>query len=78
MSEKRARAIAALEDRQDEESFLATKQLIERELAAGETPELLVDYGYVHEAYGRSLVRSALARYERALELDPDFERAHR
>jgi predicted Zn-dependent protease len=70
--------IAAYEECQDEASFLRASEVVERELAGGETAPLLLDHGYLQEVRGRVAVRDALRSYERALELDPAFGRAHR
>jgi hypothetical protein len=53
-------------------------EVVERELAGGETAPLLPDHGCLQEVRGRVAVRDALRSYERALELDPAFGRAHR
>jgi tetratricopeptide (TPR) repeat protein len=69
--------IAVLEDRQDEASFEAAKQAFDAALAEGEDAGLLYEYGYIHECRARGSVREAIRWYERSLELDPTFEKAH-
>jgi tetratricopeptide (TPR) repeat protein len=35
------------------------------------------EYGYLQECHGRNLIRAAVACYERAIELDPDWDKPH-
>ena len=35
------------------------------------------EYGYLQECHGRNLIRAAAACYERAIELDPDWDKPH-
>jgi len=35
------------------------------------------EYGYLQECHGRNLIRAAVARYERAIELDPGWDKPH-
>jgi tetratricopeptide (TPR) repeat protein len=70
-------AVTRLEARQDEESFLAAKSLLEERLAVEESPVLLHWYGYIHEVRGRVAIREAIGWYERAIEADPAYEKAH-
>ena len=67
----------AYEERQDEASFLRAHEVVEHQLAIGENARLHVDHGYLQEVRGRVAIREALRSYERALALDPAFERAH-
>ena len=67
--------IALLEEKQDEETFLEAKRVLEAALAEGEDGRLLLDYGYIHECRGRAAIREAIRWYERSLELDPTIER---
>jgi tetratricopeptide (TPR) repeat protein len=62
----------------DEEAYRAAKPLFEeavREHAAD--PRLLVRYGYLLECHGRIAIRQAAEKYERAIELDPGYDKAH-
>ena len=56
------------------EGMLAYQQLL------AEHPEdarLHWEYGYLQECRARNLIRAAIACYERAVELDPDWDQAH-
>jgi tetratricopeptide (TPR) repeat protein len=35
------------------------------------------EYGYLQECHGRNLIRAAAGRYERAIELDPGWDKPH-
>jgi tetratricopeptide (TPR) repeat protein len=59
----------------DERDFQAAKPLFEQALAAGETPHLLSDYGYLLIGHGRNELRRAVELLERAIELDPGFDK---
>ncbi len=71
------RLIALLEERRDEQTFQEAKQAIEAALAEGEDPQLLFQYGYIHQSRGWTAFREAVRNYERSLELDPTNEKAH-
>ena len=54
------------------EAMTAYEQLL------GEQPEdarLHLEYGYLQECHGRNSIRAAVARYERAIELDPGWDK---
>jgi tetratricopeptide (TPR) repeat protein len=56
------------------EAMLAYQQLL------AEHPEdarLHLEYGYLQECHGRNLIRAAVGRYERAIELDPGWDKPH-
>ena len=56
------------------EGMLAYHQLL------AEHPEdarLHLEYGYLQECRGRVLIRAAIGCYERAIELDPDWDKPH-
>jgi tetratricopeptide (TPR) repeat protein len=62
----------------DERDFSAATALYERALAEeGEDPRLLVEYGYLMECHGRNQLRRAAELYERAVELDSGYDKAH-
>jgi tetratricopeptide (TPR) repeat protein len=62
----------------DERDFSAATALYERSLAEeGEDPRLLVEYGYLLECHGRNQLRRAAELYERAVKLDPGYDKAH-
>jgi tetratricopeptide (TPR) repeat protein len=61
----------------DDEAFLAAKRLYEEALADGDDPTLLLDYGYLLECHGRHSIRHAVTRYERAIELEPTWDKPH-
>jgi protein O-GlcNAc transferase len=61
----------------DEATYERAARLYEDALA--ETPEdpvLLFEYGYLQECRGRAAIRAAVACYERAIETDPQYEKA--
>ena len=56
------------------EGMLAYQQLL------AEHPEdarLHLEYGYLQECRARTLIRAAIGCYERAIELDPDWDKPH-
>jgi len=56
------------------EAMTAYQQLL------AEHPEdatLHLEYGYLQECHGRNLIRAAAGCYERAIELDPDWDKPH-
>jgi tetratricopeptide (TPR) repeat protein len=61
----------------EEPDFVAAKPLFERALAEGEEARLLNDYGYLLESHARNELRRAAALYERAIELDPGYDKPH-
>ncbi len=61
----------------DESHFLEAKPLYEQALAEAPDARLLTDYGYLLECHGRSELRRAVELYERAIELDPAFDKPH-
>ena len=60
----------------DETAFREALPLFELAVANGATPEDLVHYGYLLESHARNQMREAVAQYERAIELDPEFDKA--
>jgi tetratricopeptide (TPR) repeat protein len=69
--------LARYEARGDERDFVEAKPLFEQAIAEAEDAWLLTGYGYLLESHGRNEVRQAVALYERAIELDPDDDKAH-
>ena len=66
------------EARGEESDFLAAKPLYERALAEERADaRVLNEYGYLLECHGRRELRRATALYERAIELDPDYDKPH-
>jgi len=62
----------------DERDFLEARPLFERASAERrEDARLLNDYGYLLECHGRNELRQAASLYERAIELDPEFDKPH-
>lgn len=62
----------------DERDFLAAKPLFERALADSDDDACLLNsYGFLLESHGRNLLRQAVALYERAIELDPEWDTPH-
>lgn len=70
-------AVDGLWARGDDESFCAAKLALDVALAQGEDSTLLLDRGYIHQIRATNELREALRWYERALELDPSFAKAH-
>jgi tetratricopeptide (TPR) repeat protein len=65
------------EARGDERDFLAAKQLYESALVGAEDARLANSYGYLLECHARNELRRAVALYEQAIALDPDFDKPH-
>lgn len=61
----------------DERDYLAAKRLYERALARAREARLLNDFGYLLECHARRELRRAVALYERAIELDPGYDKPH-
>lgn len=61
----------------EERDFLAAKPLFERALADLDDARLLNSYGFLLESHGRNELRQAVALYERAIELDPEWDKPH-
>jgi tetratricopeptide (TPR) repeat protein len=61
----------------DEDAFVEAKRLYEQALAEGADAQLLVRYGYLLQCHGSVSLRQAVAKYERAIELDPSADKAH-
>jgi tetratricopeptide (TPR) repeat protein len=64
------------EVRGDERDFATAKPLYEQALAEGESPQVLLEYGYLIECHGRRELRRAADNYRRAIELDPSMDKA--
>jgi tetratricopeptide (TPR) repeat protein len=61
----------------DERDFTAAKPLYEQALNEREDARVLCDFGYLLECHGRSELRRAVALYERAIDLDSDYDKPH-
>lgn len=61
----------------EESDFLAAQPLYEQALAEAPGARLLNDYGYLLECHGRRELRCAVDLYERAIELDHDYDKPH-
>jgi tetratricopeptide (TPR) repeat protein len=61
----------------EERDFLAAKPLYEQALAAGADARLLNDYGYLLECHSRRELAQAIQSYERAIDLDPAYDKPH-
>lgn len=72
----RHKLLERYEIRGDETDYLAAKPLYEQALTRWGDPQLLLEYGYLLECHARNELRQAVARYRRAVELDPDFDKA--
>ncbi len=56
------------------EAMLAYQQLLAEH---PEDAQLHLEYGYLQECRGRNVIRAAVACYERAIELDPGWDKPH-
>jgi tetratricopeptide (TPR) repeat protein len=61
----------------EERDFLAARPLYEQALAGEADARTLNDYGYLLECHGRRELRRAVELYERAIELDPAYDKPH-
>ena len=61
----------------DEALYLEALPLYERAAANGADPSELLDYGYLLECHARYQLRKAVDQYERAIQLDPNDDKAH-
>ena len=61
----------------EEDDFLAAKPLYEQELKEAPDARVLNDYGYLLYAHGRRELARAVELFERAIELDPDYDKPH-
>ena len=59
----------------DEAAYRKALPLYEQAARNGADAETLKDYGYLLECHARRLLRRAVELYERAIELDPDFDK---
>jgi cytochrome c-type biogenesis protein CcmH/NrfG len=57
-----------------EEAVALYQQLLDEH---PEDAQLQLEYGYLQECHGRNLIRAASGCYERAAELDPDWDKPH-
>jgi tetratricopeptide (TPR) repeat protein len=60
-----------------ESDFMAAKPLYEQALVDAADARVLTDYGYLLYAHGRNELRRAVELYERAIALDPAFDKPH-
>src|SRR5438094_8203329 len=61
----------------EEDDFVAAKPLYEQALAGAPDARVLNDYGYLLYTHARRLLRQAVELYERAIELNPGFDKPH-
>jgi len=61
----------------DETAYLEALPLYEQAIANGASAQDYVDYGYLLECHARNGLRRAVASYERAIELDPNLDKAY-
>jgi tetratricopeptide (TPR) repeat protein len=61
----------------EEDDFLAAKPLYEQARAGDPDAQVLNDYGYLLYAHARRELRQAVELFERAIELDPGFDKPH-
>jgi tetratricopeptide (TPR) repeat protein len=61
----------------EERDFLAAQPLYEEAVAEAPDARLLNDYGYLLACHGRRELARAVELYERAIELDPGYDKPH-
>jgi tetratricopeptide (TPR) repeat protein len=61
----------------EERDYLAAKPLYEKAAAATSDARLLNSYGYLLDCHAQRELRQAAALYERAIELDPSYDKPH-
>ena len=61
----------------EEPDFLAAKALYEQALAGEHDAHVLADYGYLLECHARLQLRRVVELYERAIRLDPSYDKPH-
>jgi tetratricopeptide (TPR) repeat protein len=61
----------------DERDFLAAKPLYEQALAEAPDARLISDHGYLLYCHARNEMRRAVEQFERAIELDPRYDKPH-
>ena len=61
----------------EERDYLAAKPLYEQAAAATSDARLLTGYGYLLYCHAQRELRQAAALYERAIELDPSYDKPH-
>jgi tetratricopeptide (TPR) repeat protein len=61
----------------DERDFVAAQALYEHALAEAGDARALADYGYLLECHARRDLRRAVELFERAIDLDPGYDKAH-
>ena len=59
----------------DEAAYEAARSLYVQAIADGANARDLNDYGYLLECHARNLLRSAVEQYERAIEMDPNWDK---
>lgn len=71
-------ALAQYEATGLEDVFLEAKRLYEQALVeAPDDAEIYIKYGYLLECHARNQLRQAVTQYERAIELNPSWSKAH-
>jgi tetratricopeptide (TPR) repeat protein len=60
-----------------ERDYVEAKLQYEQALAKAPDARLVSDFGYLLYAHARNELRHAVALYEQAIELDPDFDKPH-
>lgn len=59
----------------DEAVYLEALPLYEQAVQDRADPDTLKDYGYLLECHARHLLRKAVSMYQRAIELDPEYDK---
>ncbi|MBV8942771.1 MAG: tetratricopeptide repeat protein [Solirubrobacterales bacterium] len=74
---KKEDLLARYEALGDERDFAVAQALYEQAVSENSNARVLADYGYLLESHGRNELRRAIELYERAIDLDPSYDRAH-
>src|SRR5919197_6605419 len=74
---RREELLARYEALGEERDFAAAWPLYEQALTQAPDARVLNDYGYLLECHGRRELRRAVELYERAIELDPAYDKPH-
>jgi tetratricopeptide (TPR) repeat protein len=69
--------LARYETLGEESDFIAARPLYEQALAGDSDGRVATGYGYLLECHARLELRRAVELYERAIELDPSYDKPH-
>jgi tetratricopeptide (TPR) repeat protein len=75
MTDRKKELLELYEATGDEAAYIEALPLYDRAARNGADAETLKDYGYLLECHARNLLRQAVAHYERAIQLDPSYDK---